>query len=63
MAPNMTELTPELLLAVPYLLIGTVDQICQDLLTRREQYGISYVTVFEKNMEHLAPVVAGLAGK
>ena len=62
MAPGM-EFTSELILSVPYLLIGTVDQICADLLARREQYGISYVTVYEKNMETLAPVVAQLAGK
>ena len=42
-------------LEVPYLLIGTVDQICEDVLARREQYGISYITVYEKNMEALAP--------
>jgi hypothetical protein len=49
-------------LEVPYLLIGTVEQICQDILARREQYGISYITVYEKNMEALAPVVARLSG-
>jgi probable F420-dependent oxidoreductase len=49
-------------LEVPYLLIGTVDQICEDVLARREQYGISYITVYEKNMEALAPVVARLSG-
>src|SRR5215471_14911853 len=63
MAPDIPGLTPEVILSVPYLLIGSVDQICADLLARREQFGISYVTVFEKNMETLAPVVARLAGK
>jgi probable F420-dependent oxidoreductase len=55
------QVTTEQVLQVPYLLLGTVDQICEDILARREQYGISYVTVFEKNMEALAPVVARLA--
>jgi len=32
------------------------------LLARREQYGISYITVFEKDMEVLAPVIERLAG-
>ncbi len=63
LAPGVTGITPELVLSIPYLLIGTVDQICTDLLARREQYGISYVTVFEKNLETLAPVVERLAGK
>ena len=60
MAPSMGA-TIEQVLQVPYVLIGTVDQICEDLLARRDQYGISYVTVFEKNMEALAPVIARLA--
>src|SRR5689334_14735 len=42
------QVTTEQVLQVPYLLLGTVDQICEDILARREQYGISYVTVFEK---------------
>lgn len=63
LAPGVTGITPELVLSIPYLLIGTVDQISADLLARREQYGISYVTVFEKNLETLAPVVERLAGK
>ena len=62
MAPGLS-IPPEVVLAVPYLLIGSVDQICADLLERREKFGISYVTVFEKSMETLAPVVARLAGK
>ncbi len=63
MAPNIPDLTPEVILSVPYLLIGSVDQICADLLARREQFGISYITIFERSMEALAPVVARLAGK
>jgi hypothetical protein len=61
MAPNMG-VTVEQALQVPYVLIGTVDQICDDLLARREQYGISYITVFEKDMEVLAPVIERLSG-
>jgi probable F420-dependent oxidoreductase len=63
MAPNIPDLTPEVILSVPYLLIGSVDQICADLLARREQFGISYISIFERSMEALAPVVARLAGK
>ena len=61
MAPNMGA-SVEQVLQVPYVLIGTVDQICESLLARREQFGISYITVFEKNLEALAPVIARLAG-
>jgi probable F420-dependent oxidoreductase len=51
------------ILQAPYLLIGTVDQICEDLLARRERYGISYISVFEQSLEVLAPVVARLVGQ
>lgn len=51
----------------PHCLIGSVDAICDELLRRRETYGISYVAVLddgENNMvEAFAPVVARLAGK
>lgn len=60
-APNMGA-SVEQVLQVPYVLIGTVDQICENLLARREQFGISYITVYEKNLEALAPVIARLAG-
>jgi probable F420-dependent oxidoreductase len=51
------------ILQAPYLLIGTVDQMCEDLLARRERYGISYISVFEQSLEALAPVIARLSGQ
>ena len=51
------------ILQAPYLLLGSEDQMCEDLLARQERYGISYISVFEQSMEALAPVVARLAGK
>lgn len=62
MAAGLNVSTAQILQA-PYLLIGTVEQICEDLLQRRERYGISYINVFEVGMEALAPVVARLAGQ
>jgi probable F420-dependent oxidoreductase len=55
--------TWEQLLESPHVLIGTVNQICEDILANRERYGISYVAIFEQSMEEFAPVVARLAGK
>ncbi len=55
--------TTEMILQAPYVLIGTVDQICEQLVIRRERFGISYITLFEQSMEAMAPVVARLAGK
>jgi predicted aconitase len=56
-------LTPDEVLGSPHLLIGDIEQITEDLQSRREQFGISYVVVFEANMQALAPIVARLAGK
>ncbi|MGH9139415.1 MAG: TIGR03621 family F420-dependent LLM class oxidoreductase [Acidimicrobiales bacterium] len=55
-------LTPEEALASPHALAGTVDQICDDLLARRERWGISYIGVSLDAMDSLAPVVERLAG-
>jgi probable F420-dependent oxidoreductase len=57
------KVSTDVILQAPYLLLGTVDQICEDLLARRERYGISYISVFEQSMETLAPVVVRLAGQ
>jgi len=54
--------TPEQIEGSPVALIGTVDQITETLLRRREEFGFSYVVVHEAAMEALAPVVAALAG-
>jgi probable F420-dependent oxidoreductase len=55
-------LTPEQALAAPDYLIGSVEEIVERLCRLREQYGISYVSVFPEAMEAFAPVVARLAG-
>jgi probable F420-dependent oxidoreductase len=55
--------TAEQVLTIPHCLVGTPDQICEDLQQRREQYGVSYIGIFEESLEALAPVVARLSGK
>jgi hypothetical protein len=47
----------------PHALIGTVDQICDTLLARRERYCISYITVAQRHIDEFAPIVAALAGR
>ena len=61
MAPMMG-LEPEVLAKHPHALIGSVDQIVETLLARRERYGISYVTVGRDALDSFAPVVAALHG-
>lgn len=52
----------ELVLETPYVLVGTIDEICETIQQRRERYGISYLSVFERDAEAFAPVVARLTG-
>jgi len=47
----------------PHALFGSVDTVCEELERRREEFGISYVTVGDTAMEAFAPVVERLAGR
>jgi probable F420-dependent oxidoreductase len=58
-----TQLTPDEILQSPYVLVGTIDQIVEDLQARRERWDISYYVIFEPYMDVFAPVVARLAGR
>ena len=49
-------------LASPHALIGTVEQMVEDLQARRERYGFSCIMVREGDEDTVAPVVACLAG-
>jgi len=44
------------------VLVGTVDEVCDLLVRRREQWGVSYIVVGGDAFEAFAPVVARLAG-
>ena len=44
-------------------IVGTVDQMVEDLQARRERWGISYYVVREPDVDDFAPVVARLAGR
>lgn len=57
------QLSAEEILQSPYALIGTVEQIVEDLHVRRQRWGISYYLTHEPYMDALAPVIARLAGK
>ncbi len=47
----------------PHVLVGSPSQIAEELVRRRERYGISYVTVSSRVMQDFAPVVEALAGR
>ncbi len=58
-----TQLRVEEILQSPYALVGTVDQLVEDLQARRMRWGMSYFITHEPYVGALAPVVARLAGK
>jgi probable F420-dependent oxidoreductase len=54
---QLPSLSSEDILSSPYLLIGTADQIAAQLQEQRDRVGISYITVFEKDLEATARVI------
>ncbi len=58
----LSGVSAETLLGTIHNLVGSEDQICEELLERREHYSISYITTTITNAEQMAPVVARLAG-
>lgn len=50
-------------MATPFLLAGSAEQISEELWAARERYGISYIVIWEDYMEQFAPVVAQLTGR
>jgi probable F420-dependent oxidoreductase len=57
------QLTPDEMLQSPYVLIGSIDQMVEDIQARRTRWGISYYIVHEPYLDDFAPVVARLAGR
>jgi alkanesulfonate monooxygenase SsuD/methylene tetrahydromethanopterin reductase-like flavin-dependent oxidoreductase (luciferase family) len=55
-----TEMTADEALEMPYLLIGTPEQMAEQLVAGRERWGFSYVTVHEPYREAFEPVVQRL---
>jgi probable F420-dependent oxidoreductase len=49
-------------LASPYVLIGSVDQLVDTLRERRERWDLSYVVVNDDSVDAIAPVIEQLSG-
>jgi probable F420-dependent oxidoreductase len=56
-AERFPYLTPAEVLDTPFLLIGTAEEIAQQLLERRDRYGFTFITVHEPYMAEFAPVI------
>jgi probable F420-dependent oxidoreductase len=61
-ASKMFGLAPEVLADIPLGTVGTVDEICAQLVERRERWGFNYVVVHDGDVDAFAPVVARLRG-
>jgi hypothetical protein len=57
------QLSVEEILQSPYALIGTVDQLVEELQARRMRWGLSYFVTHAPYVNALAPFVARLAGR
>jgi probable F420-dependent oxidoreductase len=55
-------LDPEAALESGIACIGTIDEICDQLVARRERWGVSYIVIGDDIFEAFAPVVDRLAG-
>lgn len=61
-ARGWTGVTPDQVLSMPANFIGSPDDVEDQLLARRERYGLSYYVVPRPDMERAAPIVGRLTG-
>ncbi|MGH9080286.1 MAG: TIGR03621 family F420-dependent LLM class oxidoreductase [Acidimicrobiales bacterium] len=61
MAPHFG-IAPDEALHIPLALLGTLDQMADELRWRREEYGISYWSIESDSWQTLGPVVSALSG-
>jgi probable F420-dependent oxidoreductase len=61
MAPHFGISTDDAL-HIPLALLGTLDEMTEELQWRRQEYGISYWSIEADSWEALGPVVSSLAG-
>jgi len=61
MAPGLG-VSPEQALDTPHALAGTIEEIVEQCVERRERFGISYICVGVEAYEAFAPVVGRLTG-
>ena len=57
------EMSAEEVLGHPHVLIGSIDAICDELVRRRDRFGISSVTVPVASVRSFGPVVEKLSGR
>ena len=60
---NMLKVDPKMVADSPFALMGPPAKIAEDLLARRERWGLSYIIVGGEDVNSFAPVIQILAGK
>lgn len=53
----------EMISSLPFILVGTIEEIIDQIKSHRERYGISYFLVFDQYMEQFAPIASALTSK
>lgn len=59
---DMLGVEPASVLDSPFAIVGTTDQIIEQLRARRERWGFSYIIVGPEDIDPMTPVVAALKG-
>ncbi len=62
-ARGWSGLGAEAILEMPTIFVGTEDEIAEQMLARRERFGVSYYMVTDALMETVAPLAQRLTGK
>jgi probable F420-dependent oxidoreductase len=60
---HIPHLSEKQVLRLPQVLVGTLDEIVEQVLAQRKRYGFTYLTVLEPNMEAFARVIEALRGR
>ena len=60
---NMLKVDPKMVADSPFALMGPPAKIAEDLIARRERWGLSYIIVGGEDVNSFAPVIKILAGK
>jgi alkanesulfonate monooxygenase SsuD/methylene tetrahydromethanopterin reductase-like flavin-dependent oxidoreductase (luciferase family) len=58
-----SSMSVEEILQMPTIFIGTVEQVAEQMLERRERFGISYYITPDRMMEAYVPLVERLSGR
>lgn len=63
LATRWPQLNADEILKCPFVLVGNIDQLTEEIIANRDRWDISSYVIFESDIESFAPVVARLAGK